>query len=61
MRPLVELASKGLRPTGLRHGVKDVGQAFVGKCLSLFGSVGQRAVAHSLHALECPEEVWTAR
>ena len=25
-----------------------------------FGSVGQRAFAHSIHALECRKEVWTA-
>ena len=41
------------------NSAKDVGQAFVGKCLALFESVGQCAVARSLHALECHQEVWT--
>ena len=56
-RPVVALVFSGLLPRGLRHGAKDVGQAFVGKCLALFGSVGQRTVTHSLHALVCPKEV----
>ena len=30
----------GLRPRGLRHGAKDVGQTAVGRCLDLFGPVG---------------------
>ena len=47
-----------LWPRELRHGAKDVGHTFVGKCLALFGSLGQREVAHSLHALERPREVW---
>ena len=34
------------------------GQTGVGRCLALFGSVGQRAFAHSLYALECSKEVW---
>ena len=29
---------------GLRHGSRDVEEAVVGKCLALFGSVGQRAL-----------------
>ena len=29
-----------LRPRGLRHGARDVGQTAVGRCLSLFGPVG---------------------
>ena len=33
----------------------------VGKCFALCGSVGQREIAHSLHALERSREVWTAR
>ena len=48
----MELAVNGLWPTGLRHGAKDVGQTDVGRCLALFTSVGQRAFAHILHALE---------
>ena len=55
----MELVFSGLRPRGPRRGAKDVGRAFVGKCLARFGSVGQCAVAHSLHALECPKEVRT--
>ena len=49
-RLLVELVFNGLR--GLRHGTRDVEQAFVGRCLALVGSVGQRAFAHNIHALE---------
>ena len=44
-RPAVELVFNGLWPGGLRRGARDVGQAFVGKCLALLGSVGQRAFA----------------
>ena len=51
----------GLWPRGLRHDSRDVGRAFVGLCWALFGSVGQCAAAHSLHALERSREVWTAR
>ena len=54
----MELAVNGLWPRGLRHGSRGVEQAFVGKGLALFGSVGQRAFAQSLHALERPREVW---
>ena len=39
-------------PRGLRHGARDVEQAFVARCLAQFGSVRQREVAHSFHALE---------
>ena len=49
-----------LRPRGLRHGAKDVGQTVVERCLALFGPVGSCASAHSLNALECFEEVWAA-
>ena len=45
---------------GLRHGSRDVEQAFVGKGLAPFGPVGQRAFAHSIHALERSREVWAA-
>ena len=48
-------------PRGLRHGSRDVEKAVVGRCLALFGSVGQPEGAHSLHALERSREVWTAR
>ena len=34
-------------PRGVRHGAKDVGQTFVGKRLTLLGSLGQYAFAHS--------------
>ena len=51
----------GLWPRGLRHGAKGVGQTSVGKSLALLRSLGSCASAHSLHALECPKEVWTAR
>ena len=40
------------------HGTRDVEQPFEGKGLALRGSVGQRAFAHSFHALGCPKEVW---
>ena len=46
---------------GLRHGSKCVGQTFMGISLASLGPLGQCAFAHSIHALECPEEVWTAR
>ena len=59
-RPVVELVLNGLWPRELRHGTRDVEQAFVGKCLALLGSVGQRAFAHSIHALKCSREVWAA-
>ena len=36
------------------------GKSLVGKGLALFRSLGQCAFAHSLHALECPTEIWTA-
>ena len=56
----MKLAVNGLWPRGRRHGAKDVGKTVLGRCLALFGSVGQRAFAHSSHALECPKEVWAA-
>ena len=43
-RPVVELVFNDLWPRGLRHGARDVEQAFVGKCLALVGFVGQREV-----------------
>ena len=46
--------------SGLGHGTRDVEQPFVGKGLALFGSVGQRAFAHSTHASERSREVWAA-
>ena len=49
-RLVVDLVLNGLWPRGLRHGTRDVEQAFVEKCLALFGSVGQRALVHSIHA-----------
>ena len=61
LRLVVELVFNGLWPRGLRHGAKDVGQTIVGKCLALFGSLGQCAFAHSFHELECSEEVWAAK
>ena len=51
-RPVVEVVFNGLWPRGLRHGSIGVEQAFVGKGLVLFGPVGQRAFAHSIHPLE---------
>ena len=54
----MELVCNGLWPRGLRHGAEDVGHTDVGRCLALFGSVGQRVFAHSLHALERSREVW---
>ena len=57
----MELVFSGLWPRGLRHGARDVEKALVGKCLASFGSLGQCEVAHSIHALECAREVWTAR
>ena len=56
-RLFVKLAVDGLWPKGLRHGAKCVGHTDVGRCLALFGSVGQRAFALSLHAVERPREV----
>ena len=50
-------AFNGLWPRGLRHGAKDVRQTAVGRCLALFGSVGQRALAHGIYALERSREV----
>ena len=49
-----------LWPRGLRHGARDVKQAVVGKCLGLFGSVGQRALTHGIHALERSREARAA-
>ena len=48
----MKLAVNGLWPRGLRHGAKVVGHTDVGRCLALFETVGQRAFAHSRHALE---------
>ena len=45
-----------LWPRRFRHGAKDVGHTYVGRCLALFGSWGQRAFAHSLHAPERPRK-----
>ena len=59
-RPVVEVFFNGLWPRGLRRRSRDVEQAFVGKGLALFGSVGQRASAQSIHALESSREVWAA-
>ena len=59
-RLFVKLAVSGLWPRGLRYDAKDGGQTAVGRCLDLFGSVRQRAFAHSLHALECAREVLAA-
>ena len=61
LRLVVEVVFNGLWPRGLRHGAKGVGQALVGKGLAQFGPLGQRALARSIHALECSREVWTAR
>ena len=60
-RLVVELAVNGLWPRRLRHGARDVGETFLGKCLAFLGSLGHCAFAHSIHAVECPKEVWTAR
>ena len=49
-----------LRPRGLKHGARDVGQTAVGRCLASFGPVGWCASTHSSHALKCSEEVWAA-
>ena len=57
---VVELVFNGLWPSGLRHGSRDVEKTFVVKGLALFGPVGQRAFAHSIHALERSSEVWAA-
>ena len=57
-KPFVELVFNGREGSGSG---KDVGQTIVGKCLALFGSLGQCAFTNSLHASECPKEVWTAR
>ena len=54
-------AFDGLRPRGLRHGARNVGQTVVGRCLAFLGLVGQCASTHSFHALECPEEICAAR
>ena len=54
----MEVVFNGLWYGGLRHGSRDVGQASVGTCLALLGSLGQRAFAWSIHALECPKEAW---
>ena len=59
-RFFVKLAVNGLWPRGLRHGAKGVGQAVVGKRLAFLGFLGQRAFAHSFHALERSREVWAA-
>ena len=40
---------------------KVCGKLLWKRVLALLGSLGQCAVADSLHALECPKEVWTAR
>ena len=53
----MEFVFNGLWLRGLRHGARDVEQAFVGKCLALFGSVGQREVSHGVHPLERSKEV----
>ena len=50
LRPFVEFVFNGLWPRELRHGTRDVGETLAGKCLAPFGSVGQRAFAHSIHA-----------
>ena len=60
-RPVVELVFNGLWPRGLRHGARDVRETFLGKCLAFLGSLGHCAFAHSIHAVECSKEVWTAR
>ena len=39
---------------------RDVEKAIVGRCLALLGPVGQRALAHGVHALERSREVWAA-
>ena len=59
-RLLVEVVFNGLWTRGLRHGSRDVEKAAVGKGLALFGSVVQRAFAHSIQALERSREVWAA-
>ena len=59
-RPVVEMVFNGLWPRGLRHGSRDAEKAFVGKGVAPLGSVGQRAFAHSIHALERSREVWAA-
>ena len=50
----------GVWPRGLRHGAKDVGPTDVGRCLAPPGSVGQRAFAHSLHAVQRSREAWAS-
>ena len=59
-RPFLEVVFNGLWPRGLRHGARDVEHALVGNDLAPFGPVGQRACAHSIHALERSREVWAA-
>ena len=39
---------------------KFVGKAFLGGRLALLESVGQRAIAHSIHGMECAREVRAA-
>ena len=56
----MEVVFGGMWLRGLRHGSRDVETASVGKGLALFGSVKQRAFAHSMHALEHSSEVWAA-
>ena len=60
-RLVVELVFNGMWLRGLMYGAKDVGQISVKRCLALFGTVGQRAFVHSIHAWERSRKVWTAR
>ena len=59
-RLVVEVVFNGLRPRGSGMVPKRWDKPLREGVWLLFGPVGQRAFAHSIHALERFEEVWAA-